>query len=124
MVGSVGILITAMGAVIVNIIVALRTGKKIDESLLKSEAISHQVQEVHTLTNSNLSAVKAELAQAVSQITEMRVLVADLKSERDKLATIAALNTELFHPPINQRKVLESIEKNTENIDTNTKEKK
>jgi len=99
MVGSVGILVTALGAVIVNIIVAVRTGKKMDDSLVKSEAISHQVQEVHTLTNSNLSAVKAELNQAVAQLAEMKILVNDLKSERDKLAITAAVNTDVSKKP-------------------------
>ena len=92
-VGSIGVLITAIGAVIVNIIVALRTGKKVDAVQAQADNISHQVQEVHTITNSNLSAVKAELKTAVAQISEMRVLVADLKNERDKLATVVAYKT-------------------------------
>jgi len=86
MVGSVGILITALGAVIVNIIVAVRTGKKLDTSLNNQKEISHQVAEVHTITNSNLSLVKAELVKATMQIDEMKTFIRDLKSERDKLA--------------------------------------
>jgi len=119
MVGSIGILVTALGAVIVNIIVAVRTGKKVDESISKSNVISHQVAEVHTLTNSNLSGVKAELNKAVMQIEEMKMFIRDLKSERDKLALTTAINTEIAHP--DRTNVLASIDENTRNIDTNTK---
>lgn len=127
MVGSIGILITALGAVIVNIIVALRTGKKVDENVKAIESVSHQVQEVHTLTNSNLSAVKAELKQAVTQLDEMKTFVRDLKNERDKLAILTASNkigpVASHHIPSanDVREVLESIDKNTDNIDKNTK---
>lgn len=126
MVGSIGILITAIGAVVVNIIVAMKTGKKVQESLDNQVAISNQVKEVHTITNSNLSAVKAELNQAVNQLSEMKVLVTDLKSERDKLATITALHTPspsqtpTVEIPHEMNEVFKSIDINTENIDKNT----
>jgi len=97
LIASIGVLVTALGAVIVNIIVAVRTGKKVEESLEVSKGISNRVEEVHTSTNSNLSAVKAELEKSNAALKEMTVLVADLKSERDKLATITALNTDLNH---------------------------
>lgn len=124
-VGSIGILITALGAVIVNIIVAVRTGKKVDDSLKASQIISSQVQEVHTITNSNLSTVKSELAQAIGQLNEMKVFVNDLKNERDKLATITALNTPAPNSnSTSESEVLDSIDKNTESTANNTRKEK
>lgn len=93
-----GVLITGVGAVIVNIIVALRQGTKLDAVSEKTDGISHQVQEVHTLTNSNLSAVKAELATATAQIQALRDLVQDLRNEREKGAIAVALSTPLPAP--------------------------
>lgn len=99
-------IIVALGAVIVNIIVALRTGGKIDsisqvtaQSLVETTALQGQVQQVHTLTNSNLSEVKADLRQSVAEISALKAVVLDLKTERDKIATAAAYNT----PPLQSR---------------------
>jgi len=116
MVGSIGILITALGAVVVNIIVAIRTSNKVDKTIKQNEDISNQVHGVHVLTNSNLSAVKNDLKVAVEQLSEMRILVTDLKSERDKLATLTALRTEVPTPS-----KLDEIAVNTKAIDENTK---
>lgn len=85
-----GVLITGVGAVVVNIIVALRTGTKLDTSLAKTDGLVAQVKEVHTLTNSNLTAVKSELATVVSQNKALHELVAELRSERDKSAIVSA----------------------------------
>lgn len=121
-VGSVGILVTAIGAVIVNIIVAMRTGKRVQESLDNQVKISNQVAEVHTITNSNLSAVKAELKQATMQIEEMKTFVRDLKGERDKLAVLTAHTTKaLPETTTKESEVLEEIEENTKNTDMNTR---
>lgn len=122
MVGSIGILITALGAVIVNIIVALRTGKKVDESILNQSKMSSQIHEVHTLTNSNLSLVKAELDKALMQIEEMKTFVRDLKGERDKLAiTTAHASSSTVTTGHGTKEVLKSIDKNTEETAVNTK---
>lgn len=72
----------------------MRAGRKLDGIFDKSTDISNQVQEVHTLTNSNLSLVKSELDKTTAQLAEMRLLVSDLKSERDKLTTIKLIETE------------------------------
>lgn len=92
-IAAIGVLVTGVGAVIVNVIVALKTGAKIDLSIKKTEGLSHQVQEVHTLTNSNLSALKAELATALAQITSLHDVVQDLRGERQKAAVAVALAT-------------------------------
>ena len=89
-VASLGVLITGVGAVIVNIIVALRTGHKVDVQGAKTDGLVAQVREVHTLTNSNLSAVKAELAISNALNAELRTLIVDLKGERGKLAALTA----------------------------------
>lgn len=93
-------IIVALGAVIVNIIVALRTGGKIDSisqvtarSLVETTALQGQVQQVHTLTNSNLSEVKADLKQSTAEIASLKESILDLKAERDKASTAAAFNT-------------------------------
>lgn len=92
-----GVLITGLGAVIVNIIVALKSGNKLDDSLANDVALAGAVKEVHTLTNSNLSQVKAELSKVVSQNAALHELVAELRSERDKAAITAAA---LAVPPV------------------------
>jgi hypothetical protein len=76
-VAAIGVLVASVGTVIVNIIGAARIEKKTDQ-------VAAAVQEVHTLTNSNLSAVKAELATAVAQISILREMVGDLKAERER----------------------------------------
>lgn len=95
-----GVLITGLGAVIVNIIVALKTGAKLDAAVAdraalstKTDTLVAKVEQVHVLTNSNLSAVKAELAAAAAQIHSLRELVTDLKSERNKADVAHALAT-------------------------------
>lgn len=128
MVGSIGVLITALGAVIVNIIVAMKTGKKVDESIKNQQVLSGQIAEVHTITNSNLSAVKAELKQATMQIEEMKTFVRNLTGERDKLAAITATaagrvphSREDKFPEQKVSETLDSIDKNTEETAINTK---
>lgn len=93
-------IIVALGAVIVNIIVAFRTGGKVDsiaqvtaKSLVETTALQGQVREVHTLTNSNLSQVRSELQQGAAEIASLREVINDLKLERDKTALATAFNT-------------------------------
>ena len=114
-IAAVGVLITAVGAAVVNIIVALRTGQKIDIAAAKTDGLIHQVQEVHTLTNSNLSAVKAELAVANALNMELRTLIVDLKGERGKLAALTAASKTTAETAL-----LGSIDTHTEETAINT----
>lgn len=100
-IGAFGVLIGGLGAIIVNIVVALKTTHKIDEGLKKTDGLASQVKEVHTLTNSNLSAVKAELALATAQIASLHEVVMDLKAEREKMAIAAQLRYPPSTPGIN-----------------------
>ena len=125
-----GVLITGVGAVIVNIIVALRTGNKMETVLKQGVVIEGKVQEVHGLTNANLSLVKAELAKVTAQNTALHELVSDLRSERDKAAiTTAALALPPgSQPPARPARaadtiVLEKIEANTDATAKNTANK-
>lgn len=93
-------IIVAAGAVAVNIITAMRMGNKVEsiaqvtaKSLVETTALQGQVKEVHTLTNSNLSEVKADLKQAVSEIASMRETISDLKGEREKTAMATAFTS-------------------------------
>lgn len=112
---ALGGFVAGVGAVIVNIIVATRTGNRIGEltgatnsiaqvtarSLVETTALQGAVKEVHVLTNQNLSDVRNELKQANTEIKALREhsnaeikalqdVVADLKVERDKIATAVA----------------------------------
>jgi len=120
-IAALGVLLTGLGAVIVNIIVAVRTGAKLDVTLSETKGLVSQVKEVHTLTNSNLSAVKAELAIAAAQIQALRDVIQDLKFERSKAALTTALHTTVNVPAEQAAGLtLEKIEINTEHTAQNT----
>lgn len=94
-IAALGVFVTGVGAVIVNIVVALRSSHKLTTVIEKTDNLSGKVdvqsgkiEQVHTLTNSNLSSVKAELSSAVKEIVSMKEVITDLKAERDKAATI------------------------------------
>lgn len=110
-VGALGVLLTAVGAVIVNIIVALRTSNKLDENVKEVKAVGAQVAEVHTLTNSGLAAVKAELAISAAKNDQLLEVISDLKQEREKLAVLTAQNTKDNPALAIQEKATESTEK-------------
>lgn len=102
---ALGVLLTAFGAVVVNIIVALRQSTKIEATAKAVDTVGVQVEQVHTAVNSNYAAVKAELSAAVAlnialtnQITELRALVQDLKNQREQAAIATA--TLIPVPPI------------------------
>lgn len=93
-------IIVALGAVIVNIITAIRMGNKVEtisqvtaRSLVETGVLQSAVKEVHILTNQNLSDVRNELKQSNAEIASLREVVVDLKSEREKTATEKAYNT-------------------------------
>lgn len=87
---AIGILVAGLGAVVVNIIVALRTGNKIDTNIEQTAALRADVKEVHTITNTNFSKVQSELSTSNAINAELLVTIRDLKNEREKLATITA----------------------------------
>lgn len=89
-IGAIGVLVAALGAVIVNIIVALKTGQKADVLIHKTEEVANKVDQVHTLTNSNLSSVKAELTGTQNELKLLTQTIADLKSERQAAQVAAA----------------------------------
>jgi tRNA(Phe) wybutosine-synthesizing methylase Tyw3 len=80
-IAAAGVLVAGIGAVIVNVIVALRQGTKLDAALVKSDDLAAQVEKVHVLTNSNLQKVKEELATMIIQNHELQELVATLRAE-------------------------------------------
>lgn len=124
-IGGIGVVITAIGVAVVNVIVALRSSQKLATVIEKSDKLIGQVEQVHTLTNSNLSAVKAELSSAIKEIVSMKDVITDLKSERDKVAAASAFKSEpaksVQEPQLaeqtgiarEQLATLENIEENT-----------
>lgn len=103
---------------------------KADEQAVKTEGLIGRVDQVHTLTNSNLSAVKAELQQATQQIASLTALIHELRDERSKAQLREALAT---MPPgatpsapvvvlaSPSEKSLTAIDDNTKEIAENTK---
>lgn len=76
--------LAALAAANKNTEVAETVLRKTDVQAVKTENLIGKVDEVHTITNSNLAAVKAELAQASQRIEALVAMVADLKAERGK----------------------------------------
>jgi hypothetical protein len=94
-----GVFITALGGIAVNIIVALRTAAKTDTVIKaivgdvtdpQKKGVVGQLEHITTLTNSTLSDAKAKDEKQQMQLLAMADLIRDLKSERDKLAQVAA----------------------------------
>lgn len=79
-------LVTAFGVSTVNIIVALRTTAVVEQSLDATQKVGAQVEQVHVLTNSNMAALKAELSNALTEITALRAMVSELRGQRDVAA--------------------------------------
>lgn len=93
-------IIVALGAVVVNIITALRTGSKVDsiaqvtaKSLVETTVLQGQVKEVHVLTNQNLSDVRNELKTSNAEIAALREVVSDLRGQREKASMADAFKT-------------------------------
>lgn len=130
-IAAVGVLVAGGAASIVSIIVALRTGGKLTVVESKTDALIGKVDQVHEVSNSNLSALKLELSTANSQIGQLRELVMDLKAEREKAAIAAALAIpppmrstpaplKLEGPISDAEESLKNIDDNTEAIKKNT----
>jgi len=61
----------------------LRNGKKAEVITMKAETIVEKTGEVHALVNSNLAAVKADLAVANERIKELSALVVKLTEAQE-----------------------------------------
>lgn len=134
--GAASGIIAAIGAVLVNVIVALRTGSKIDEGAKKTDGLIVAVEKVHEVTNAGLSAVKAEVASVRAELAtviavnvELRDIIADLKAERGHKAISEA--RELPVAPavpivpavlIPDRRVADAAAEQLKAIERNTKE--
>ena len=100
-IAAVGVLIGSIVTGVVTVIGTLRNGQKTDKLSVavigneKTPGLINQVAEVHTVVNSNLAALKAELNAATAQITSLIGTIRDLKSERDKLAERATMSAAL-----------------------------
>ena len=118
-VAALGVLVAAIGGVMVNIIMALKTDKKVSQGLAMSQQavfetarVGNKVDQVHVLANNNLQEVRSELAAANQklaslidtsgkQIAGLIETVSDLKSEREKVSMATALAT---MPPRTERR--------------------
>lgn len=79
-------IISAIFVGIVNVIAALKTTAQLKENNAKTDSVINKVDQVHVLTNSNLSAVRAELEKSNQKVESLIATVFDMKSEREKLA--------------------------------------
>lgn len=80
--------LAALGALIVSI----RTGRKTDVVAAKVEAVDAKAIEIHSLTNSNLSAVRTALEVANTKIDGLKAQVAVMaiaKMDADSAKAIA-----------------------------------
>lgn len=82
-------LITALPPTIMAF-AALRQGQsnsiKGDQSVAQGQALIEKTEQIHMLTNSNLTAIKAELARAKMQIEELQELVMKLSEKKHEKA--------------------------------------
>jgi flagellar hook-associated protein FlgK len=65
-------LITVATGCIVQIIVAIKSGAKVDGIQRTTDALVVKAEEIHTQTNSNLSVVKSELKEARQEISLLK----------------------------------------------------
>lgn len=111
-----GVLATGIGAVIVNIIVALKQGKKVDEVINAVAKVQSETAVITGHVNSAATEAKAKIAALEAKVEMMARTAADIKEA-------VLLNTPA--PSRSSRKddieVLKNIESNTEAIDENTK---
>jgi len=110
-IAGLSVLITGLGAAIVNIIVALKAGKKADEILVKTEAIAHSV-------NSTASDAKSKIESLQKELSSYSKHVAEMKETAALLAQALAITPSVTQdrrvddiPP----KVLADIRDNTQN---------
>lgn len=85
-IAALGVLITALGAVIVNIVVALRQGKTLAAVKTETEGLVTQVKEVHSLTNSTNSRLQAALELKTQELASVRELMAQMERTAKEIA--------------------------------------
>lgn len=117
-IAAIGVLITGIGAVIVNIIVALKQGRKSDEIIKAVAGVDTEAKIISGHVNSAASEAKAKITALEAKVEMMAKTATDIKEA-------VLLNTPV--PRQDQRKsddageILEKIEINTAAIDENTK---
>ena len=102
-IGALTALLTSAIAGIVTIIVTIRSGaktEKIATAIIGTEnnaGLVAQVEKIHTLTNSTMTEIRAELNQTKSALavadglaTSLKAVVAELKTEREKKEILEA----------------------------------
>lgn len=86
------VIIAALSGAIVNIIGVWRNGTKTDKVAAavmgkpntEETGLVGQIDKIHTLTNSGMTEVKNELKIAIELNKELKIIIEDLRSERDK----------------------------------------
>jgi len=110
-----GVLVGGLGAVVVNIIVALRTGKQLETISVKADVIKEHV-------NSTASRAAEHIAALQNELRLMREVAAEKKETAAVLAQAAAVTLvtapALVVPP--GETVLAAIETNTAQTAANT----
>lgn len=115
---AMGILVTTIGAVIVNIIMAFRTNTKVNEVSAKADVITGHV-------NSAATASTAKIDSLEKQVLALRQLVSEDKEKAALLAQSAAITqaSNLMPPSRSPNRVSDVIPAETlENIEQNTKD--
>lgn len=112
---AVAALVTALGAVIVNIIIAVRQTRKVEENTALTQEVKASVKVVEGHVNSAASKAQAEnealtreIAAARQQLSELKQIAALLAQER----AIASASMALAQAPVMETH-LKEIEKNT-----------
>lgn len=120
-IAAIGVLITGIGAVVVNIIVALKQGKKTDEIITAVAKVDAETKVIAGHVNSAATASTSKIAALENKIEMMTKTASDIKE--------ALLLNTMPPPPktvesVPSELVLDKIESNTKSIDNNTKKAK
>lgn len=109
-VAAIGVVITAIGAAIVNIIVALKQGRKLDDVKAESKIIAAHVNSAASASVTKIEALQAEIKNYAKQ-------TADMKETAALLAQALASTRQESHAPVAPvapaAAVLDNIESNT-----------
>lgn len=102
---EIAVIITAVGAAVVNVIVALRTNNSVNRHVLRTIELQEVVQEVKVATNGQSARINAELAASRSRVTELLETITDLKCEQ---AAMLAARQRATRPLFPSGRVLQS----------------
>jgi uncharacterized phage infection (PIP) family protein YhgE len=117
--GAVVLVIASVGSWYIQIINAKSAARleefaKINDS--KNDRIIEQGVEIHTLTNSNLSKVTAELVTALAEIKNLERMITAQNKAKEVADTLATAHVVPFVNSVNEKlEVLESIKENIAN---------